>query len=171
MKIIPKISPNTPLICSTGLTWSHISEDTRRGLLMLWLIFACSYEPCHQKTCLRGFRPGETQTGLLRYRDEILDIETRDIIPSRQRTTKTLIRLRGCAVWIAHLLFAYGINRFSHDVAHILLFMMDFKVGKSLFFTLLSHVFALYLIPKYMYIFLVPRPMVCFKVQTGHVKR
>ena len=30
-----------------------------------------------------------------------------------------LIRLRGCAGWSAPLLFAYGINRFSHDVAHI----------------------------------------------------
>ena len=28
---------------------------------------------------------------------EILDIETRDIIPSRQRTIKALIRLRGYA--------------------------------------------------------------------------
>ena len=28
-----------------------------------------SYEPRHEKTCLRGFRPGKTQTGLLSYRD------------------------------------------------------------------------------------------------------
>ena len=27
------------------------------------------YEPRHEKTCLRGFRPGRTQTDLLRYRD------------------------------------------------------------------------------------------------------
>ena len=39
---------------------------------------------------------------------EISDIETRDDILSRQRTTKVLIRL----------LFAYGINRFSRDAAH-----------------------------------------------------
>ena len=44
----------------------------------------------------------------------------RDIILSRQRTTKALIRLRGCAGWSAPLLFAYGINRFSHDVAHFI---------------------------------------------------
>ena len=37
---------------------------------------------------------------------------------SRQRTTKTLIRLRGCAGWSAPLLFTYDKNRFSHDVAH-----------------------------------------------------
>ena len=42
------------------------------------------------------------------YRFEISDIEARDVILSRQRTTKVLIRLRG-----------YG--RFCHDVAHILL--------------------------------------------------
>ena len=33
-----------------------------------------------------------------------------------------LIRLRGCAVWSALLLFAYGMNRFSHDVAYLSLF-------------------------------------------------
>ena len=41
------------------------------------------------------------------------------IILSKQRTTKVQIRLRGCAGWSAPLLFAYGKNRFSHDVAHI----------------------------------------------------
>ena len=37
---------------------------------------------------------------------------------SRQRTTKALIRLRGCAGWSASLLFTYDKNRLSHDVAH-----------------------------------------------------
>ena len=32
---------------------------------------------------------------------------------------KALIRLRGCAGGSAPLLFVYGINRFSHDVAHM----------------------------------------------------
>ena len=27
------------------------------------------HEPRHEKTCLRGFRPGKTQTGLLSYRN------------------------------------------------------------------------------------------------------
>ena len=48
----------------------------------------------------------------------ILDIETRGIILSRHRATKALIRLRGYASWSAPSLFTYGINRFSHDVAH-----------------------------------------------------
>ena len=43
---------------------------------------------------------------------EISDIETKDIILSRQRTTKALIRLLSVP-----LLFAYGKNRFSHDLA------------------------------------------------------
>ena len=30
-----------------------------------------TYEPCHEKTCLRGFRPDKTQTGLLSYRSKL----------------------------------------------------------------------------------------------------
>ena len=55
------------------------------------------------------------------WRLEISDIETRDIILSRHGTTKVLIRLCGCAGWSAPLLFAYGINRFSQDMAQIIL--------------------------------------------------
>ena len=47
-----------------------------------------------------------------------MDIETKGIILSRQRAIKVLIRLRGCAGLSALLLFAYGINRVFHDVAH-----------------------------------------------------
>ena len=43
---------------------------------------------------------------------------------SRQRTTKALIRLRGCADWSAPLLFIYDKNEFSHDVAH-------FRINRS----------------------------------------
>ena len=49
----------------------------------------------------------------------------RGFILPRQWTTKALIRLRRWARWSAPLLFAYGINRFSHDMAH-------FKTGSSL---------------------------------------
>ena len=41
---------------------------------------------------------------------EISAIESRDIILSKQRTTKALIRLSGCAGWSAPLLFAYDIR-------------------------------------------------------------
>ena len=62
------------------------------------------------------------------YSHEIANIETGDIILSRQRTTNVLIRLRGCAGWCAPLLFANGKNRFSYDVAH---FMHRSIEGKS----------------------------------------
>ena len=58
------------------------------------------YEPRHDKACIQGLRPVKTQTGLLSYRLEtskrleILDIPSRVIILSRQRTTKALISLR-----------------------------------------------------------------------------
>ena len=41
---------------------------------------------------------------------DILVTETRDITQSRQRATKMLIRLCGCADWSAPLLFAYDIR-------------------------------------------------------------
>ena len=50
---------------------------------------------------------------------DISAIASRGIIQSSQRTTKALIRLRGCAGRSAPLLFAYGINRFSYNVAQI----------------------------------------------------
>ena len=53
------------------------------------------------------------------WRLEISYIETRSIILYRQRTINVLIRLRRCACWSAPLLFAYGKNRFSHDIAHV----------------------------------------------------
>ena len=54
------------------------------------------------------------------------DIETRGIILSRQRTTKALFSVRGCAGCSAPLLFAYGINRFSHVVAYMVNSLKDF---------------------------------------------
>ena len=67
-----------------------------------------------------GLQPGKTRTCLKTSLSlEILAIGSIGIILSRQQTTKVLIRLRGCAGWSAPLLFAYAINRFPHDVAHI----------------------------------------------------
>ena len=53
------------------------------------------------------------------YSFEISTLASRGIILSRHQTTK-MLRLRGCAGWSATLLFAYSINRFSHDVAYII---------------------------------------------------
>ena len=48
-------------------------------------------------------------------------VVSRGIILSRQRTTKVLIRVHGCVGWSAPLLFAHVINRFSHDLAQLIL--------------------------------------------------
>ena len=51
---------------------------------------------------------------------ETYAIENIDILLSRQQTLKVLMRLRGCTGWYAFLSFAYGKNRFSHDVAPLI---------------------------------------------------
>ena len=79
-------------------------------------------EPRHEKTCLQGFvtRKDSNQPGQLQGLDSLqsLDLASIGIILCRQQTTKALIRLHGCAGCSASLLFIYGINRYSHDVAH-----------------------------------------------------
>ena len=50
---------------------------------------------------------------------EISAIESRDIILSKQRITKALIRLRECAGWSAPLLFAYDIRHISHGPSQV----------------------------------------------------
>ena len=55
------------------------------------------------------------------YSLEISAIESRDIILPKQRTTKALTRLRGCAGWSVPLLFAYDIRHiFSWPGSHVL---------------------------------------------------
>ena len=85
----------------------------------LWMlftrwIFSNLIEPCHEKMCLREFParsdsnwPAQLQklAGGLRFWLQKLDITL-----ARQRTTKALIRLRGCAGWSAPLLFTYDIK-------------------------------------------------------------
>ena len=54
--------------------------------------------PRREKTCLRSLQPGRPKPACsateARWRLDISDIETSGIILSRQRTSKTLIRLR-----------------------------------------------------------------------------
>ena len=58
------------------------------------------------------------------YSLEILVIESRDIILSKQQTTKALIRLRWCAGWSAPLLFAYDTRHiFSWPGSHVHVWM------------------------------------------------
>ena len=71
------------------------------NIFILNNILATLTEPRHEKTCLRGLQPGYTQTSRSATKTsqglESLDIASIDIILSKQRRTKTLIRLRGCA--------------------------------------------------------------------------
>ena len=92
------------------------------------------FEHRHEKTCLRYFRVGQTQTSPLSYRDYLESwkfefskyIRIINVLP-RKRTTKALIRLRGCAGWSAPLLFTYGKNRFPNDVTHLWFTIQLFK--------------------------------------------
>ena len=74
------------------------------------------HESRHHKMCLWEFptRPDTNRPAQPQKLEslEISTIESTDIILSKQRTTKALIRLRGCAVWSAPLLFAYDMTRF-----------------------------------------------------------
>ena len=92
------------VIESVSSVYMYMSHITRKPVFrvcdQVWLKPDCSAD--------------ETSWGL-----EISAKASRGTILSTQRTTKVLIRLRRCAGWSAPLLFAYGINRFSHDVAHI----------------------------------------------------
>ena len=53
-----------------------------------------------------GFLKNEIQTSLLSYRDYVEIVVSLDMILSKKRITKALIRLRGCAGWSAPLLIA-----------------------------------------------------------------
>ena len=89
---------------------------------LLGLRYSCTYTHSHCSICMykwasswENVSSGVSDQVRLKLacsateasmRLEILVTETRDITLSRQRTTKALIRLRGCAGWSAPLLFA-----------------------------------------------------------------
>ena len=115
------------------------------GFVVRRLMFVCGrcldvsvssiFEPRHEKTCLWGLRPGKTQTGLLSYSDYL-----ESWIFGFSKYTYLLYYLfneqqrRWCAGWSVPLLFAYGKNRFSRDVAHLTL-----SVGNISSWSLSSH--------------------------------
>ena len=105
------------------LAWSEIPEDTfcrvvaqmKLGSKQSFLNTSSIYS-VHMSLVMRKsvsdqvrLKPACSATEAS-MRFEILVTETRDITLSRQRTTKALIRLRGCAGWSAPLLFAYDIR-------------------------------------------------------------
>ena len=85
----------------------------------------CSHiiEPRSEKTGLRGFRPGPTQTGLCSHRRwlEACNFgfsKTKDCTIYVAKT-KALIRFPVTAKLICVFVFAYAKSRFSQDEAHI----------------------------------------------------
>ena len=72
------------------------------GSLGCYLLYEIIFQHSHVKrkptfwVCDPGRLKPACAATEARYRLEILDIETRGIILSRRRTTKMLIRLRGC---------------------------------------------------------------------------
>ena len=69
-----------------SLCWAHITllvllcaghlpaawHNMKCLLTIIFLPVFNTYEPHHDKTCLRGFRPAKTQTSLLSYRDKLV---------------------------------------------------------------------------------------------------
>ena len=93
----------------------------------IWLSYYL-HQLRHEKMCLRESStmqdanwPAQLQRPARFLKFPIY--KTRGIILSWQRTTKALIRLRGCAGWSAPLLFAYGIRHiFSWPSSHVFLY-------------------------------------------------
>ena len=81
-------------------------------------LISFAVEPRCEKTGLRGFRPGPTQTGLyargLKFR--IYEVEGLFYVAK----TKALISFAVTAKLICVFVFAYAKSRFSHDAAHML---------------------------------------------------
>ena len=84
-----------------------------------------------RKPVFVSVRPSKTHTSLLSNRDQReawnFGFSNYRYYTTKQQTTKLLIRLCGCTVWSQPLLFTYGINRFSHHVAHLIPNMVTFK--------------------------------------------
>ena len=84
-------------------------------------IVSKQYEPRCEKTGLRGFRPGLTQTGLYNYR-RCLEAYNFGCSKKRDCTiyvarTKALISFAVTVKLICVFVFAYAKSRFSHDAA------------------------------------------------------
>ena len=82
-----------------------------------------SYELCHKKTCLPGFRHGPTQTRLYNNRT-LLEAWIFRFRKYRDCTiyvakTKALICFAVTAQLICPFVFAYAKSRFSHGMAYI----------------------------------------------------
>ena len=115
--------------------FSNVWVDANYLVFFLWSLllfcqinFVCIdvviYEPHCEKTGLRDFRPGPTQTRLYSHRRwlEAWNFgfrKWRDCT-IRVAKTKALISLAVTAKLICAFVFAYAKSRFSHDTAHII---------------------------------------------------
>ena len=107
---------------------SHLVSRACCGIrLYRFLIIAFSstllIEPRHEKTCIRGLRPGKTQTGLLSYRDQL---ESWNFGFSKYRyCTIQVANNKGAdqTALMRRLICAFVVriwqNRVSHDVAQL----------------------------------------------------
>ena len=76
-QIDPETKKNWISASKTAVAVSYYYDSARHtyriisveGSKVVLLNHQLSYEPRHKKTCLRGFRPCKTQTGLLSYRN------------------------------------------------------------------------------------------------------
>ena len=94
-------------------------------------IFPCkqrrntTYEPYHKETHLWILRPSKTQTGLFSYRDLLeswnFGLRKYSYYTIWAAKNKGADQPAWMCRWSARLVFAYAVNRFSPDVAHIAL--------------------------------------------------
>ena len=105
---------------NTLSTKLHTSGDDKCVFfsVRMWL-FLSPDEPCHEKTCLHGFRPGPTQTGLYGHR-KWLEAYNFEFRKKKDCTiyiakTKVLISCRITEQLICAFVFSYAKSRFSHD--------------------------------------------------------
>ena len=99
-------------------------------------IFASLFQPRCEKTGLRGFRPGPTQTGLCSHR-RLLDalnfgFRKKMDCTIRVAKTKALISFAATAKLICVFVFAYAKSRFSHNEAHFSFSFSDMRTIKQI---------------------------------------
>ena len=77
---------------------------------------------CREKTCLQGFEPGQTQTGLYSYRKwlEASNSEGLYYLCGENKDAGQV-----CSYCAAD--FAFAESRFSHDAAHISVPYLEYK--------------------------------------------
>ena len=109
------------------------------------------YEPRREKTGLRGFRPGPTQTGLYSLRSRLeawnFGFKKKRNSTIRVAKTKALISFAVTMKLICVFVFACANCWFSHEAAQILLLQKYFRIIH--FFMSIHHIHNLYFYKKW----------------------